>query len=157
MKLITQPNDQCLLYAAAMLLNEDPEKLKEEIGHDGMEIWWPDVLGKYCFRNFHIQEIQDCCLSRGFGLVLIEKNPCSKTLTKPVDIKIIHSLEEAAKRFYKSIKNNPGLLITLQHACAWDGQGKIYDPRGFITNDFSKYDFLEAWLLFKSNQSNRKK
>lgn len=154
MNLIKQKSDQCLLVSTAMLLDVEPEKLIHEIGHDGTEIWFPDRVGSPRQRSFHIQEIIDCCLSRGYGLTPIEmvlrsapENP------KPGEVRELYDLEFCIKRFLGAIRDRPGLMIcqirghSVGHACAWDGK-KVYDPLG-KTAELEDYEISEMWLLTK--------
>ena len=67
MRLLKQPNDSCLLYAAAMVLDEPPEILIREIGHDGQQVWWPELSKSFQKRSFNIQEIIDCFIIKLFS------------------------------------------------------------------------------------------
>jgi hypothetical protein len=68
-------NYSCLLDAASALLNVDVEILAAEVGHDGSEILWPELPEPRNHRGFHIQEIIELFLLRGFGLCRIEARP----------------------------------------------------------------------------------
>ncbi len=151
MKLLKMRGNDCLLYSAAMILDEDPRTLEKEIGHDGSAIWWPQVKLPYSHRGYHIQEIIDCCIKRGFGLVPIEAHPCSASYLAPTDIKILSPPDQAMERFQRLIANRRGILLGKRHACAWDGS-QVYDPNGRII-DLNQFEVRECWILWKSNQN----
>ncbi len=149
MKILKSHSGLCLLYSAAMLLDERPETLAKEIGWSGREIWWPNLAGTRRHRTHHIQEMIDCCLRRGFGLMKIE---LLSTITPGIPSKprMIYNGEKALTRFLLAIENQKGILVGeteggIMHACAWDGK-KIYDPRGMI-RDLDEFTIRHAWIL----------
>ena len=149
MRLMIQIDDSCLVYAAAMVLDVDPNTLIAEIGHDGQDIWWPACTGASRKRGIHIQEIIDCAHARGHGLMPIEVFPCSSPGPgiEPIEIwKDGH----CHARFENMIAFHPGILIGesengIGHAWAWDGE-KVYDPRGYICK-LDDCAIRECWLL----------
>ena len=153
MKLLKQPNDSCLLYAAAMLLDVDPEILIKEIGHDGQEIWWSSLSKSFKHRSFNIQEIIDCCIRRGYGLMPIQLFPCNVPPVGNVNPKMIWDQKKCEERFLNRITNVPAILTgqraesLVPHAVAWNGK-KIYDPMGEIY-EIDRFTIKEAWLLTK--------
>jgi len=151
MKLLKQNGDHCLVYSLAMVLDEEPEVLMGEIGHDGQEIWWPD--NKNPKRGVHIQECIDCCLRRGYGLVPIELFPCSAPVDAPQDYRYIYDTIEATSRFMNNIADERGIIIGINnqgngHAVAWDGE-MIHDPIGKIY-PLEDFNIRECWMVIKS-------
>ena len=141
MNLIKQTGPFCLVASAAMILDTTVEQLHREIGTDGTEIWWPNHM-----RGIHIQEIQDCCLRRNKCLYPIEMNP----LLAPnefADPKACLNPIYVTERLRLSVLDRRAILITDNHAVAWNGK-EVYDPKGFVKsfNDYP-YIFKEAWIL----------
>jgi hypothetical protein len=151
MKLIKQTYDACLLFSAAMVLDAEPADLLLEIGHDGREIMFPEVIGTIRQRSFHIQEIIDCCLKRGRSLTPIDIAPCTAPDGHPDLAREIWDREDAKKRIRKLLTGTRAILIGrtshkgLGHACAWDGE-KVYDPRGMIC-EIGETFIHQAWLV----------
>lgn len=153
MKLLKQPNDSCLLYSAAMVLDELPKRLIREIGHDGQTVWWPKLSKSFQIRSFNIQEIIDCFIRRGLGLMPIYLYPCNVPPVGMAQPKMVWDAHECDARFMNRIENVEAIItgqrITSQvpHAVAWDGK-KIYDPMGKI---YGIEDFVikEAWIKVK--------
>jgi len=146
-KLLHQNSHQCLLYSAAMVLGEDPAVLLREIGHDGLDIWWSELYQPYCHRGHHIQEIIDCFVRRGFGLMPIQVYPTSKPRVADVEIKQIYQEDVAVGRFLAHIGNRPAILIGASHSYAWDGE-KVFDPNG-VTREIADVNIMEAWIMTK--------
>jgi len=144
--------NQCLLYSLAMLLNEKPDVLINEIGHDGTDIWW-DHAPPFCYRGHHIQEVIDVCLARGKALVPIEGNPQSGCFKEPGKSKALWDPDVASKRMERLLKGQEALLIGQTHACAWDGN-IVYDPNG-RTCSLEEFYPLEVWLMLSSHQKSR--
>ena len=141
MKLIKQTGPYCLVTSAAMLLDTTTEILHAEIGMTGTDIWWPPNL----MRGIHIQEIQTCALNRGYCFSPIEVNPHLCPGTNPtLEPKAIWTGNLVAE-FHSKIVCRKAILITHNHAVAWDGD-IVYDPKGFLKS-FNDYEFIEAWLL----------
>ena len=69
----------CILDAAAEFLDEDVEYLSQEVGFRGDEIVWKNLSDPFCRRGFHIQEIAELLLKRGYALVTFDANPDLKT------------------------------------------------------------------------------
>ena len=154
MKLIKQTSDNCLVVSMAMLLDTEPEELILEIGHDGTEVWYPDRVDSSRQRSFHIQEMTDCALRRGYALAPVEMIPRSQPVNpKPSEVRMVHELEFCIQRFIAAVKGRAGLMICqipghiVGHACAWDG-GKVYDPNGVVA-EIEDYEIAEMWLLTK--------
>ena len=150
MKLLKQLTPSCVLYSAAMMLNEEPENLAKEIGHDGMERWWPDLPSPSCFRGVSVQEIQDVCFARGLGLVHIHAFPCIAPIVAPLEDKPLFDMGRATERFLKMVHGKVGMFLGqapsgVLHAVAWDGH-KCFDPNGRMYG-LSDFPVKEAWLL----------
>jgi len=130
-----------------MVLGVTPEDLVVLIGHDGQEVVFPDQHGYKARKGYHIQEIINCVISMGHGLMPIEKYPCSIPVT---DCKHIHDVFDniiARHRFKSLIKDKIAILEGQGHACAWDGE-KIYDPMDTIYDlDNPKFRPMTAWIL----------
>ena len=126
MKLLTMPKgqDRCILYSLAMLLDEDPELLVDEMGVNDME----EV--SYGLRSLHIQECIDVCWDRGYVLM-----PISRLLLMGTQDDHIHAMhpEAAWLRFLGYVIGHPGIMEypEIKHITAWDGHD-IYDPKGDI-------------------------
>jgi hypothetical protein len=154
MKLLKGAGGNCLLTSAAMLLDTTEQELINEIGHDGSEVWWPKAKATDRKRNFHIQEIIDCCMKRGYGLMPIDLMPCSMQMSDP-NARILWDQSKAFGRFTNIVNGRPAILIGetlshIPHACAWDGF-KVFDPRGMI-QEITDYTLREAWIIMYLNK-----
>jgi hypothetical protein len=150
MKLLKMAKDTCLIHSAAMVLDVAPETILEEIGHDGEQVWWPDLIGSKRKRSFHMQEILDCFIRRNKGLMLVEAYPKIAPDYEHTPI-CIWSDALSVDRFFNLIRDRPAILVghvgSMGHACAWSGS-RIYDPNGFICKPGeTDYRILEAWVL----------
>jgi hypothetical protein len=144
MKLLKMNGPNCLIYSAAMVLDADVESLYKEIGHNGMAKVW-DLPTPLCYRNFHIQEIIDCFIRRGYGLMPIEVDPIS---ISSLEVKPVHAYEDGWARFMGLIRDHRAILIAKnRHAIAWDGH-MCYDPNG-RTAKITDYRIEEAWVVVK--------
>ena len=147
MQLLKQSSDNCLLYAAAMVLEVTPEQLIQSIGHDGEEVWWPEQIGSQKKRSFHIQEILDAARSLNYSFICIDAIP----LIGIDDFNIKEIYPEPMLRLASWIKDHPGILIVdsggIGHAVAWDGE-QVFDPKGFIKS-VEDYIIESAYLLIK--------
>lgn len=147
MRLLKMNGHNCLLYSAAMVLDCSVDELIEEIGHDGMDVIWSTLIPPLCFRGHHIQEIIDCFVARGFGLMLVEKI-CYQA---PVEhVQAIKTFQHPEERFLHHIEGREAILIGRHkqkqqgHAWAWDGE-TCYDPNGFLAK-LDDYEIREAWI-----------
>jgi len=165
MKLVKQKGKTCLLACASMLLDEEIETLIKEIGYSGEELVFNGL------RGIHIQEIQDCCLRRGFGLCLVEYDPSlgyryTEDLTNiPANVveKSVFKNDFLKSRILCYLKSNLGLLILADTAGAQTGHAVVvanhlvFNPALGIS-ELSALDFntiREVWILakLKSNQN----
>jgi len=151
MQLLQMPKGvhQCLVYSLAMLIEEDPDVIIAEIGHDGTEAWW-DYGPPYSYRGYHIQEIIDVCLLRGIGLTPIEATPLLGCAMQPGSHRQVWPPEEAQARMHNILQGRPAILIGPGHACAWDGN-IVFDPNG-RNMPLSEFRPMEAWLVSPSHQ-----
>lgn len=147
MKLLTQTKPQCLLYSLAMLLDETPEAIIKELGHDGMDVWWPEYDDQRRYRSHTMQEAQDVCITRGKALACIQACPTQAPDGRADIAKMTY--EDNESRFLSILYCRPGMLIGESkgggHACAWDGWN-VYDPNGSIY-DLNDFSIKECWLL----------
>ncbi len=154
----------CLLYSFAAILEIDPAVLIEELGHDGMEVIWPELKKPYCFKGFHIQELIDVSMHRGFSVTEIQSMPTSMPPVSAyihmrshnVGPHICYSMKKVGPRFKTYLKGQQGVLYGqlpkgVTHAWAWDGEF-AHDPRsGFGACPLTDLKIMTAWLL-RSNQ-----
>lgn len=167
MKLLKQVGDTCMLYSVAMLFDITPEVVIKELGHDGSEIWWPcNAYHPDMSRSYHIQEIQDMCIGRGYALANIEVWPVMGPRMKEFREAFEgQSDDKTIERFFNHIKGHKGILILRQndselehaptHACAWDGEniydpnGKVYPPEDLESGYKDDWNIQEAYILTK--------
>jgi hypothetical protein len=136
-----------------MLLEESPETLIHEIGHDGLAVQWPDIPPPGCYQGHHIQEILDCFIRRGYVLVPIEREPCLAPCDG-VPFHYAYGRELAEARFH-SYLTVPAIIVgefeNRAHAWAFDGKESFYDPNGFTASKYDKrYKIRESWNQIKS-------
>ena len=157
MKMIVQLGPHCLLYSAAMLLDTHPDVLRGEIGYSGQEKWWPEAEKPlHRIRSFHIQEIVDCCLRRGFALTPIDYMPRMAPQGHEDQWLLMNTEEKLEKRFQEHIHGHLGLFIGQKpngpHAVAWNGH-LVFDPtppKGYIYNlgtNPVEFQAREFWRL----------
>lgn len=122
---------RCLISCMAMLLDTTPQDLIEELGEDGLDIWWPTSLNPekdwLCRRGHHIQELAILAETRGKALVDMSPLPA---LANPRDLgstRPIWSDSKARENFYHYLKKYPALLLSGTHAYASDTT-HVYDP-----------------------------
>lgn len=163
MKIYVMPKEMkagCLLYAWAMILEEEPKILIGEIGHDGMACIWPDLKEPYCYQGFHIQELIDCAIRRGKSVTNIDGLPAS--LPPPnaylhlkahnIGPHMVFEHAVAKQRFKQHVDERIGVLYGrvangTTHAWAWDGL-TAHDPRsGQGTSRLDVLKIMNAWLI----------
>ena len=147
MNLLRQSGDNCLLYAAAMVLDAKPSDICAAVGHNGNDIWWPDEVGAKRLRSHHPQEIIDYAALLGFTFVKIVAIPrigWTEETCKPIFVDPMIRLE-------RWLRGRVAILLVasgnLNHAVAWDGE-TIYDPRGY-TKSIDDYEIESAYILAK--------
>jgi hypothetical protein len=94
----------CLLNSFSVVTGVSYDTLVEDIGHDGMEIVWPDAREPYCRRGYHIQEIVTALFDRGFLVVEFEPYPILGCWENDQEIVLEN------KRFQTIVNNNNGVL-----------------------------------------------
>lgn len=128
MKTLKQKGNQCMVTSLAMILDEDPEDLLKEIGHDGMKEAWPELLGNFRCVGHHPDEFQDVCFKRGLALAMIELNPMSAPSAHCAPHCVYPEGTQREQRFRFLIKGRRAILaFRSAHAMAWDGH-KVHDP-----------------------------
>ncbi len=158
MKLQTQNQNMpnCLVYAAAMVLEVKAEDILKYIGHHGQETWWPDAHGNAKYRGVHIQEIIDFALEESKCFCPIELYPRSAPIGFEKSARVIWSEDECRTRFITWMQFYSAILILPAHAVAWDVDShKVFDPNGLI-REIEGLQIIEAWALMKSNRSREK-
>lgn len=122
----------CLPTAYSIVMGIPISKIYEIIGHDGTEIWWPDLPEPYCYRTFHIGEMANCCFKLGwvtwptsdsFELRTMDR---SRLIPNPL--------------FEKILKSKDGVFLGecdgVRHAVAWHDQRLINSSKDFIAEEF---------------------
>jgi len=136
----------CLAESAAMALNMSYADLIREIGHDGGKIIFPELPEPGKRQGFHMQEIIDIAIKRGYAVTPIEPLPCST----PDGLKV-YTVHFEIKRFYNHLENARGIITGMKrkwrHAVYWDGCCVI-DPAGTVYDlDFLDMDIDCFWLF----------
>lgn len=115
----------CLPVSFAMALGIAVEDIFKELGHDGSLMWWPDLPEPMCRRGFHIQELIEVALRRGFAVTPFELAPVLACYEKR------HYFDERWTAFADTVNNSVGVLegvgATTRHAVAYE-YGQIFDP-----------------------------
>ena len=143
-------NFDCILAAAAMVMDTDLAELKKLIGHAGSEVIFPNASEPYCFRGFHIQEIIDQAFLNNWSVMYIQRKFGLDPFIGQDPSFIINV---SSKRMATYLKKFPGIIAGVSnnknHAVAWDGK-MIYDPSGsvYTLREFN-YDIQEFWAFSK--------
>lgn len=140
MKRQQQPNvSACLPTALAIVLGIDVQEIFQELGHDGMQVIFPNLVGPRKYRSFHIQDIVDCCLNRGYAVTRIEARSGRQEGDQFWEMD-----GDREKRFNDYLNGSVGILEgkvfgSRGHAVAWDGIEKVlHDPDAVIV-DFRNF------------------
>lgn len=145
MKLLKQPTPNCLLYSAAMVFDATPEDMIRAIGHDGLEVWWPELPYPRCLRGFHIEEIQDYAWNHNYLMFPIHPMPCSSPYDDGGMAKPVYNAVRCDERTKSYLWHHDAIIITDTHACAWNAwEEKVYDPNGMLKN-ITDYQIVELW------------
>jgi hypothetical protein len=118
-----------------MALDISLEEALKLIGHDGSDIWWPELPEPLRRRSFHIQEMVDLAYRLGKAVIPIEASPtvCPQLggPVKPVPMPDV-------LRIQQYMVGNVGVLTGMgvvgRHAVAWDGSC-VLDPCS-VTQEF---------------------
>jgi len=143
-------NFDCILAAAAMVMDIDLGELKTRIGHDGSETIFPNLSEPYCRRGFHMQEIIDQAFLNGWSVMSIEVKFGLDPFNGD-DPGFIVPVEQ--KRISVYLKKFPGIIAGKRddgnHAVAWNGR-MIYNSAGHIypLKEF-KYYVEQFWAFCK--------
>lgn len=143
---------QCTILSVAMVLDVPAADLMAEIGHDGEAMAGDEWTG--IRRGYHVQELIDLCLKRGYACTPIEVMPVSMDASgrhwrgHHLDD---HDLQN---RFFDALVESRGVIegdyCGRPHMVAYD-HGHIYDPKGFdyLFEDFRIYNFepVCAWRV----------
>lgn len=129
----------CMPLAFAMALDIPVADLLAAIGHDGGEIVFPNLPEPLCRRCFHIQELIQVALVRGFAVTPVELFP----VLQPTDAgpnKTILYQDSNWRRFAETIRKSRGVIDGTGerhgHTVAYD-HGRILDPKGSLY-DYSR-------------------
>lgn len=122
---------QCVLMSFAMVMDEDPQTLIKELGHDGLSVVAYEEPAPNCLRSFHPQEFVDLLQARGFACTMFDAEPKMMHGRTLVD----HTKFLGPTRFQESLRLGQGVIFgilkeTMPHAVAWDGK-VVFDPRGY--------------------------
>jgi len=132
-----------------MILDIEPEKVVQELGHDGTLKIYPELPEPECFKGVHMQEITDVCVRMGARPVHIMAYPAGKN-SFDADVWAVFPDDVAQGRFsmYASMYSGIMLGVTASgayHAVAWDTES-AYDPKGFIT-PWPIFSITEGYFL----------
>lgn len=167
MKICVMPIEEkagCLLYSFAAVLEAEPVDLMDEIGHNGMTKIWPELVEPYCYQGFHIQELTDCAISRGYSVTEIQAMPTSLPPPSAYLHMVSHNVgphiylqpSDCAKRFRDHLQGVEAVLYGTTrkggtHAWAWDGTHAHDCRSGHGASLLIDLKIMNAWLL-RSNQ-----
>ena len=116
----------CLAESAAMALGISYEELIEAVGHNGSTIIFPELPDPGCRRGFHMQEIIDVAIKKGFAVTPIEPLPCST----PDGLRV-YTVGFTVERFQNHLAEGAGIVTGMKrkwrHAVFWN-RGVHFDP-----------------------------
>lgn len=125
----------CLPVSFAMALNIPVQDIFDELGHDGGEILWLNLPEPTCRRSFHIQEMIEIALRRGFAVTPFELVPVLACYDKR------YYFDARWSKFADVVNNSVGVLegegAHTRHAVAYEF-GRIFD------SDSGVYDYSVA-------------
>ena len=144
MNLLKMPDHNCLVYSTAMLLDCSPQDIFEFCGHDGNTSVWHTEPYPYNLRGFHIQEIVEFAITRGYALIQLDVRPSHAPTMDVADVCYVPESKITERlKFY--LDRYDCLLIMSGHACAWERETKlVYDPNGFTKS----IDYKEIITIF---------
>jgi hypothetical protein len=126
--ILRQSNKHCILYAAAMILDEEPVVLAKELNFIGDKELWPSSKPPANLRGYHESEVISVALKRGVALVHFASQPFLRGRTV---VPLMLDSIEVQERFMAAITGRRAIICgapsEVTHAVAWDG-GQIYDP-----------------------------
>jgi hypothetical protein len=149
MKLIKQQGPQCLLYAFAMALDADPLKMINFIGHDGLELWWPEAGGAQRLRGFHHQDMIDYAIFNNWHVMMIEAVPNLGFQDKH---RVIMDESSLQGRINTYLQTFDGVLVSDKHAVAWCcADQRCYDPNGYIYG-VDEFEIREFFITIRGGE-----
>jgi len=127
----------CMPLAFAMALDMPVAELLAAIGHDGSKVVFPSLPEPLCRRCFHIQELIQVAIARGFAVTPVELFPVLQpTAAGPFQRTILYP-DNNWQRFAETIQASRGVIdgtgARLGHMVAYN-PGRIYDPKGPVYN-----------------------
>jgi hypothetical protein len=118
-----------------MTLDIAVEDIFAELGHDGGTIFWPDLPEPMRRRGFHVQELIEVALRRGYAVTPFELSPVLRCGDKE------YCFDARWSAFANTVENSIGVLtgkgVRTHHAVAYY-YGQIFDP------DNGVYDYSKA-------------
>ena len=144
-----ESNVDCILAAAAMVMDIPIKDLRNKIGHDGGEKIF-DAPEPYCFRGFHMQEIIDQAFLNSWSVMNVQSEPGLAPYTGTGDPFMLTFNDNRIKTYLSRFSGIiAGVQMGSTHAVAWDGK-RIYDPGGRIYK-LSEFEYIikELWLFSK--------
>ena len=129
----------CMPLAFAMAQDIPVADLLAALGHDGSEIVFPSLPEPLCRRCFHIQELVQVVLARGFAATPVELFPVLQP-TEAGPHRIALYADNNWRRFEEAIRAGRGVIdgtgARHGHTVAYD-HGRIFDPKGSVY-DYSR-------------------
>jgi hypothetical protein len=120
--------------AFAMALDMPIADLLATIGHDGSEIVFPNLPEPLCRRCFHVQELIQVALARGFAVTPVELFPVLQPAEAGPQKVVLYS-DNNWRRFAETVRASRGVIdgtgARYGHVVAYD-HGRIFDPKGSV-------------------------
>jgi len=144
---LIQPNRaSCFATCAAMITDQTVEEVFEELGHNGLDIYWPNLKEPMCYRGFTPQEIVLFLMAHGWAA--IEYMPTFMYGPTPS-----HVTQFTALDFTDTVRNQKCAIIGFvtwdnqHHFAVWDGE-RVIDPNGETrTFDSISSRIRMSWIL----------
>jgi hypothetical protein len=118
----------------------------EKLGHDGSELWWPDIPDPYGRRCFDVQECANVAFKLGYFVHEIRNSYAYG----PPD-REPRKIEVNPKFLENMMFEGQGILLVTpkyndqnSHCVAWDRK-EVFDPLGFMT--CKEYYNIESFLM----------
>lgn len=129
----------CLASCFAFMLKISEEKLYEELGHDGSEIFFPMASEPHRRRGFNLQEMMQMALRYKTPCYFIEEHPAIEDPTRWCDTcrtNFAHPVPNV-RNVLDIMKDHSGILCGMvegkAHAMVWDHERKRFlDPKGRV-------------------------
>lgn len=104
----------CSVQAAAKVMCLTTQQLIDEIGHDGGAIVFPELPEPMCRAGFHIQEIQDAAVRRGYAIMTVEAHPVATP--NGVNLRDVFAEAKLRERMFWYMFYFNGIVVGQQHA-----------------------------------------